>query len=152
MADGMYTLPDPLDPNIVYYNGHFGDITRIDMRNREERYIQPYPPGPAGGGADLEKYRFNWNSPMLMSPSNPDVLYYGGNVLFKTTDRGGDVVDHQSRSDDRRQKQDGHERRPDLGRQHPRRVSLHDRLDCREPARPFGDLGGHRRWEPAADA
>jgi len=88
MADGMYTLPDPRDPNIVYYNGHFGDITRIDLRNREERYIQPYPPGPAGGGADLEKYRFNWNSPMLLSPSNPDVLYYGGNVLFKTTDRG----------------------------------------------------------------
>jgi photosystem II stability/assembly factor-like uncharacterized protein len=88
MADGMHTVPDPRDPNIIYYNGHFGDITRLDMRNQEERYIQPYPPGPAGGGADLEKYRFNWNSPVLMSPSNPDVLYYAGNVLFKTTDRG----------------------------------------------------------------
>ena len=88
MADGMYALADPRDPSIVYYNGHFGDITRLDMRNREERYIQPYPPGPAGGGADIEKYRFNWNSPVLMSPSNPDVLYYGGNVLFKTIDRG----------------------------------------------------------------
>ncbi len=88
MADGMYTLADPRDPNLVYYNGHFGDITRLDMRTREERYIQPYPPGPAGGGADLEKYRFNWNSPVLMSPSNPDVLYYGANVLFKTADRG----------------------------------------------------------------
>ena len=88
MADGMYTLADPRDPNLVYYNGHFGDITRLDMRTQEERYIQPYPPGPAGGGADLEKYRFNWNSPVLMSPSNPDVLYYGGNVLFKTADRG----------------------------------------------------------------
>ena len=88
MADGMYALADPRDPNIVYYNGHFGDITRLDMRNQEERYIQPYPPGPSGGGAGIEKYRFNWNSPVLMSPSNPDVVYYGGNVLFKTTDRG----------------------------------------------------------------
>jgi photosystem II stability/assembly factor-like uncharacterized protein len=88
MADGMYTIPDPRDPNLVYYNGHFGDITRIDMRNAEERYIQPYPPGPAGGGADKELYRFNWNSPIHMSPSDPDVLYYGGNVLFRTTDRG----------------------------------------------------------------
>jgi photosystem II stability/assembly factor-like uncharacterized protein len=88
MADGMHAIADPRDPNLVYYNGHFGDITRLDMRNQEERYIQPYPPGPAGGGADLEKYRFNWNSPVLMSPSNPDVVYYGGNVLFKTTDRG----------------------------------------------------------------
>ncbi len=88
MADGMHAVPDPRDPEVIYYNGHFGDITRLDMRNREERYIQPYPPGPANGGANLEKYRFNWNSPIHMSPSNPDVLYYGGNVLFKTMDRG----------------------------------------------------------------
>lgn len=88
MADGMYTIADPRDPNLIYYNGHFGDITRLDMRTREERYIQPYPPGPAGGGANLEKYRFNWNSPVHMSPANPDVLYYGGNVLFRTADRG----------------------------------------------------------------
>ena len=88
MADGMYTLADPRDPNIIYYNGHFGDITRLDMRTREERYIQPYPPGPNNGGAELEQYRFNWNSPVHMSPSNPDVLYYGGNVLFRTKDGG----------------------------------------------------------------
>jgi photosystem II stability/assembly factor-like uncharacterized protein len=88
MADGMHAIADPRDPDLVYYNGHFGDITRLDMRTREERYIQPYPPGPAGGGAHLEKYRFNWNSPVLMSHANPDILYYGGNVLFKTTDRG----------------------------------------------------------------
>lgn len=88
MADGMHAIADPRDPNLIYYNGHFGDITRLDMRNQEERYIQPYPPGPAGGGANLEKYRFNWNSPVHMSPTNPDVVYYGGNVVFKTTDRG----------------------------------------------------------------
>jgi hypothetical protein len=88
MADGMYALADPRDPNLVYYNGHFGDITRVDMRTREERYIQPYPPGPAGGGANVEQYRFNWNSPVHMSPTNPDVLYYGGNVLFRTANRG----------------------------------------------------------------
>jgi photosystem II stability/assembly factor-like uncharacterized protein len=88
MADGMYALADPRDPNIIYYNGHFGDITRLDRRNNEEQFIQPYPPGPAGGGADVEKYRFNWNSPIHMSPANPDVVYYGGNVVFKTTDGG----------------------------------------------------------------
>ena len=88
MADGMHTIADPRDPNIIYYNGHFGDITRLDMRNREERYIQPYPPGPIGGGAMHDQYRFNWNSPVHMSPTNPDVLYFGGNVLFKTTDKG----------------------------------------------------------------
>ncbi|HXH05949.1 MAG TPA: hypothetical protein VNI83_05090, partial [Vicinamibacterales bacterium] len=88
MADGMYTVPDPRDPNLIYYNGHFGDITRIDLRTREERCIQPYPVGPSGGGADRELYRFNWNAPIHMSPSNPDVIYFGGNVLFKSVDRG----------------------------------------------------------------
>ncbi len=92
MADGMYTVADPRDPNIIYYNGHFGDITRIDMRTREERYIQPYPPGPAGGGAELEEYRFNWNAPIHMSPSDPDVVYFGGNVVFRTRD-GGETWD-----------------------------------------------------------
>jgi len=62
-----------VDPNHIYFNGHFGDITWIDMRNSEERYIQPYPVGPSGEGADAELYRFNWNSPIHMSPSDPDV-------------------------------------------------------------------------------
>src|SRR5262245_54213903 len=88
MADGQNTIPDPRDPNRIYYNGHFGDITFIDLRNAEERYIQPYAVGPSGEGADAELYRFNWNSPIHMSSSNPDVVYYGGNVLFRTTDRG----------------------------------------------------------------
>jgi len=88
MADGMYAIADPRDPNIIFFNGHFGDITRIDMRIGEERYIQPYPVGPTGLGAESELYRFNWNSPIHMSPSNPDIIYYGGNVLFKTTNAG----------------------------------------------------------------
>jgi hypothetical protein len=83
-------MPSPTrcDPNIVYYDGHFGDLTKVDMRTTEERFIHPYPVGPAGAGANMEKYRFNWNSPTIMSPTNPDVLYYGGNVLFRSGDGG----------------------------------------------------------------
>ncbi len=88
MADGMYALADPRDHNIIYFNGHFGDITRVDLRNAEERYIQPYPVGPTGTGAHIDLYRFNWNSPVHISPTNPKVVYYGGNVVFKTEDGG----------------------------------------------------------------
>jgi len=88
MADGMYALADPRDHNIIYFNGHFGDITRVDLRNAEERYIQPYPVGPTGTGAHLDLYRFNWNSPVHISPTNPNIIYYGGNVVFKTEDGG----------------------------------------------------------------
>ncbi len=88
MADGMTALADPRDPNIIYFNGHFGDITRVDLRTGEERYIQPYPVGPTGTGAHMDLYRFNWNSPILISPTNPSVIYYAGNVIFKTTNGG----------------------------------------------------------------
>jgi photosystem II stability/assembly factor-like uncharacterized protein len=86
-ADGMYIVADPRDPNIIYYDGQ-GDITRFDMRTKEERYIQPYPVASAGVGAGLMKYRFNWNPPILMSQFNPDVIYHAANVVFKTTDGG----------------------------------------------------------------
>ena len=87
-GDGMYVLADPRDPNIIYYNCENGDITRLDMRTGEERFIQPYPVAPAGVGAAARLYRFNWNSPIHLSPSDPDVIYFGGNVLFKTQNAG----------------------------------------------------------------
>jgi hypothetical protein len=88
MADGMYALADPRDPKIIYYNGHFGDITRVDLRDTEERYIQPYPVGPTGTGAHMDEYRFNWDSPILISPVDPRVIFYAGNVVFRTADGG----------------------------------------------------------------
>ena len=107
MADGMYALADPRDPNILLYNGHFGDITTLDLRDREEHFIQPYPVGPTGTGAHMDKYRFNWNSPVHLSPSNPDVVYYGGNVVFKTADRGRtwEVISPDLTTDDKSRQQ-----------------------------------------------
>ena len=88
MADGMYAFAHPSDNNIIIYNGHFGDITKTDIRTGEERFIQPYPIGPSGTSAAYEKYRFNWDSPIALSPHDPEILYYGGNVLFQSNDRG----------------------------------------------------------------
>ena len=88
MADGMNAFAHPADNNIIIYNGHFGDITKTDLRTGEERFIQPYPIGPSGTSAVDEKYRFNWDSPIALSPHNPEILYYGGNVLFRSDDRG----------------------------------------------------------------
>jgi len=88
MADGMYAFAHPVDNNIIIYNGHFGDITRTDLRTGEERFIQPYPIGPSGTSAAYEKYRFHWDSPVVLSPHDPETLYYGANVLFRSLDRG----------------------------------------------------------------
>ena len=87
-GDGASVVVDPRDPNIVYYNTEHGDITRVDLRTAEERFVQPYPVTATGIAVSQEKYRFNWIAPVAMSPTNPDVIYLGGNVLFRTKDGG----------------------------------------------------------------
>ena len=81
-GDGFYTIPDPQDPRTVYANSQSGRTYAVDVETREEKGIRPLPTDPK------EEYRFNWSTPMLMSPHDPKVIYYGGNKLFRTVDRG----------------------------------------------------------------
>jgi photosystem II stability/assembly factor-like uncharacterized protein len=87
-GDGSSVMADPRDPNIVYYAAESGDVTRVDMRTGEERYVSPYPVAPTGIAVQHEKHRFSWTPPLEMSPTRPAVVYFGGNVVFKTTDGG----------------------------------------------------------------
>ena len=87
-GDGQYAMADPRDPNIVYFDNHYGDITRFDLRTGVARFITPYPVSESGTGVGSFKYRFSWNAPFLISHHNPDVIYFGGNVLFRTEDGG----------------------------------------------------------------
>ncbi len=90
-GDGEYVVPAPSDPDIIYANAQDGAITRFDMRTKLAPSIMPYLHGP-GAINDLEtkdqKYRFNWTSPIAVSPTDADTVYMGGNVLFKSTDGG----------------------------------------------------------------
>lgn len=72
-----YVAPDPLDPNIIYG----GRISRFDQRTRE---VQNVSPAPGGSG----KYRFLRTAPIIFSHVDPHVLYFAGNVLFRTTTGG----------------------------------------------------------------
>lgn len=87
-GDGQYAMADPRDPSIVYEDTHFGDLVRLDLRRNERRYISPQPIIGFGTGAATYKYRFNWSAPLLVSKYDPDTIYFGGNVLFRSTDRG----------------------------------------------------------------
>ena len=80
-GDGFYAVIDPSDPNIVYSESQDGNVQRFDLRTNERRVIRPEPP-PG------EKYRFNWNSPIVISPHDPRTIYYGGNRVFGSRDRG----------------------------------------------------------------
>jgi photosystem II stability/assembly factor-like uncharacterized protein len=80
-GDGFYAQIDPTDANIVYAESQDGNLLRRDLRTHESRSIRP--PAPEG-----ERYRFQWNSPIVVSAFDHNTIYYGGNYLFKSTDRG----------------------------------------------------------------
>jgi photosystem II stability/assembly factor-like uncharacterized protein len=81
-GDGFYCVVDPRDPNLIYSENQEGRVIFTNLKTHEERLIGPVPKSPE------EVYRFNWKCPLVMSPHNPDVVYFGGNKIFKTSDRG----------------------------------------------------------------
>src|SRR5260370_16008539 len=80
-GDGFYVLFDPTDHDTFYAESQEGEVNRINLRNGELRRRRPQPPG------GQRRYRFHWNSPMVMSQHKPGVIYLGGNCVFKLTER-----------------------------------------------------------------
>ena len=74
-----YIAPDPLHPNLIFG----GKVSRYDLNTGDVKQVSPAPPGD-------RRYRFVRTEPLLFSPTDPKVLYYAGNVVFKTTDGGED--------------------------------------------------------------
>ena len=86
-SDGFFCQVDPSDPNIVYFETQGGRPSRHDLRTGQSKRIRPREPVPKKG-EKRERYRFDWNTPILISPHNPLTLLIGGNKLFKSVDRG----------------------------------------------------------------
>ncbi|PYQ61543.1 MAG: hypothetical protein DMF58_04460 [Acidobacteria bacterium] len=82
-GDGFYAQIDPNDPNLVYAESQDGNVLRRNLKTHESRTIRPLAP-------EGERYRFQWNSPIVVSKFDSKTIYYGGNYLFKSTNRGDD--------------------------------------------------------------
>jgi len=87
-AESGYVLASPLNPDIVYGGNYGGFLSRLDHKTGENRAINVWPDNPMGAGADVQKYRFQWNFPIFISPHNPKRLYTCGNHLFVTENDG----------------------------------------------------------------
>ncbi len=87
-SESGYVQADPLNPDIVYGGNYGGYLSRLDHKTGENRAINVWPDNPMGAGADVLKYRFQWNFPFFFSPHNPKKLYAGGNHLFVTENEG----------------------------------------------------------------
>ncbi len=81
-GDGFDPAVDPQDPNIVYSQWQYGGLVRFDRRTGERIDIKPQEDK---AGPPL---RWNWDSPILISPHSPTRLYYGSQILFRSDDRG----------------------------------------------------------------
>lgn len=81
-GDGFDPAVDPQDPNIVYSQWQYGGLVRYDRRTGEKIDIRPQEEkeGPP--------LRWNWDSPILISPHSPTRIYYAAQILFRSDDRG----------------------------------------------------------------
>ncbi|HKV07847.1 MAG TPA: glycosyl hydrolase, partial [Thermoanaerobaculia bacterium] len=87
-GEAGWVVSDPSDPNIVYAGEYLGYLSRYDHRTGENRNVSPWPENPSGHGGEKLRYRFQWTAPIAASPHDPKVVYYGGNVVFRTADGG----------------------------------------------------------------
>ena len=94
-GDGFYTAVDPTDYSIVYSESQNGNIRRLDLETGEQVSIRPRAPSEENPETNIAprpdkdtEIRWNWNTGFILSPHNPDVVYVGGNRLFKSLDRG----------------------------------------------------------------
>jgi photosystem II stability/assembly factor-like uncharacterized protein len=87
-GDGFYCLIHPRNPSLIISESQGGNILRTNLATGVQENISPQARRSDGGPASELKYRFNWNTPIIPSPHDPDTVYIGGNVVFKSTDFG----------------------------------------------------------------
>ena len=81
-GDGFWAFADPNDVNTLYVEYQGGQLSRVDVATGESKSIKPF----AREGE--EELRFNWNTPIHLSPTRANTLYYGSQYLHYSTDRG----------------------------------------------------------------
>ena len=80
-GDGFWMFPDPADSDYIYAEYQGGEIARVNRHTHEARNIKPRP-------NYNEKLRFNWNTPIALSPNEKGTIYVGAQFLFRSRDHG----------------------------------------------------------------
>ncbi len=89
-GDGYFAVPIPGSEHEIYTNLQGGVPFHVNANTGVVRSIHPFPKitGSAGDAIEDHKYRFNWDAPLHISPHDPNTVYFGGNVVFKSNNRG----------------------------------------------------------------
>ncbi|HJU75967.1 MAG TPA: hypothetical protein VJ717_19650, partial [Gemmatimonadaceae bacterium] len=81
-GDGFVGMIDPTNPRIMYAESQNGNMNRIDRLTNERTSIRPEPL------LNERAYRWNWDTPLVLSPHDPATVFAGANRVFRSTDRG----------------------------------------------------------------
>jgi photosystem II stability/assembly factor-like uncharacterized protein len=87
-GDGMQVQVDTRDNETTYAGSQFGNYSRLN-RARPRGSFKRITPGHSMGD---KPYRFNWQSPILLSPHNQDIVYFGGNSFFRSMNRADTMI------------------------------------------------------------
>ncbi|HZI93172.1 MAG TPA: hypothetical protein VFE84_02935, partial [Patescibacteria group bacterium] len=81
-------VPDPANPDIVYGAGLGGRITKWNAQTGQRQNVAPWPVSTYGARPGTGRYRYDWITPLAISPRPPHAIYVGAQVLFRSLDAG----------------------------------------------------------------
>ena len=87
-GESGYIAPDPEDTDVFYAGSYGGLLTRINRRTGERRNINVWPDNPMGHSATDITERFQWTFPIVISPTDPNVIYVGSQHVWRSTNEG----------------------------------------------------------------
>ncbi len=86
-GESAHVAFDPDNPKYIYATSITGFIDEYNMETGKRNAIKPYPVFDLGEPSDDMKYRYNWNPPVMASMHDPSIIYFGSNVIHKTSNR-----------------------------------------------------------------
>jgi photosystem II stability/assembly factor-like uncharacterized protein len=86
-CESGFTVPDPADPHVVWATCYGDSVTRWDARSKEAHSVSPWKHTLDSPPNDI-KYRCHWTPPLAIDPFDHNTVYYGCQVIFRTTDAG----------------------------------------------------------------
>ena len=87
--DGQWAIPDPRNADLIWSDGQDGALFTFKRHSREYSFIQPYlTTVQEDYNVASSRYRFNWESPIGFAPWDPAIAWFGGNVVFQTSNGG----------------------------------------------------------------
>jgi photosystem II stability/assembly factor-like uncharacterized protein len=86
-CESGFTIPDPVDPDIVWASCYGNKVTRYDARTRTARSVSPWMISLDSPPTDT-KYRCHWTAPLAIDPFDHETVYYGCQVVFRSSDAG----------------------------------------------------------------